>query len=325
MKPFNLFPYGINIHFMRLRWVSLGMAALLMFVSIGTMIANTFPGGHFNGATTFNYALDFTGGTVTELRFDKAIDVDVVRGRLDSAGYVGAQVQNYGASNDLLIRLRSEAGGKAAAQTAEDIVRAVSAPDNPAKVVKSDFVGPQVGKDLALNGFYALLFVMIGFLIYISFRFEFKFAIAAIIATLHDVSIVCGWFAITGHEFNLNVLAGVLAVMGFSINDTIVVFDRVRENFRSMRAEPREIMNLAINQTLSRTIITSFVAFLSMLALYMFGGESLRGLAEAQIIGVVIGTLSSIFVACPLLLWMNVTKQDLMPKAKDEAALARRP
>src|SRR3569623_772846 len=158
MKPFNLFPYGINIHFMRLRWVSLAIAALLMFVSIETMIVNSFPGGHFNGATTFNYALDFTGGTVTELRFSKATDVDVIRQRLDAAGLMGAQVQNYGASNDLLIRLRSEAGGKAAAQTAEDIVRAVSAPDNPAKVVKSDFVGPQVGKELALNGFYALLF-----------------------------------------------------------------------------------------------------------------------------------------------------------------------
>jgi preprotein translocase subunit SecF len=169
------------------------------------------------------------------------------------------------------------------------------------------------------------LFVLLGFLIYISFRFELKFAIAAIITTLHDVILVCGWFAISGHEFNLTVLAGVLAVMGFSINDTIVVFDRVRENFRGMRVEPSEVMNRSVNQTLSRTVIVSFVAFLSMLALYLFGGASLRGLAEAQIIGVLIGTLSSIFVACPLLLMMNVTKQDLMPKAKDEAALARRP
>jgi preprotein translocase subunit SecF len=327
MKPFNLFPYDSNLHFMRLRWVSLSIAALLMFVSIGAMIFNTFPGGHFNGAKTFNYALDFTGGTVTELRFAKAADVDSVRERLAANGFESAQVQRFGSSNDLLVRLRVEPGvaGKAASQTAEDIVRAASTPDNPAKVTKSDFVGPQVGKELALNGFYAMLFVMIGFLVYISFRFEMKFAFAAIIATLHDVSIVCGWFAITGHEFNLNVLAGVLAVMGFSINDTIVVFDRVRENFRSLRVEPAEVMNRSVNQTLSRTIITSFVAFLSMLALYLFGGDSLRGLAEAQIIGVLIGTLSSIFVACPLLLWMNVTKQDLMPKAKDEAALARRP
>jgi preprotein translocase subunit SecF len=323
MKPFNLFPYGSNIHFMRLRWVSLTIAALLMFGSIGSMLFNTFRDGHFNGAGTFNYALDFTGGTVTELHFAKPADVDAIRGRLETAGFRGAQAQNFGSSNDVLVRLQTAPG--AAARTADDVLNAVSTPDNPAKVTKSDFVGPQVGKELALNGFYAMLFVMIGFLIYISFRFELKFAIAAIIATVHDVSIVCGWFAVSGHEFNLNVLAGVLAVMGFSINDTIVVFDRVRENFRGMRATPEEVMNVSVNQTLSRTIITSFVAFLSMLALYLFGGESLRGLAEAQIIGVVIGTLSSIFVACPLLLWLNVTKQDLMPKARDEAALARRP
>ena len=316
MKPFNLFPYDSNIHFMRLRYISLGIATLIMVIAIGAMALKSF-----------NFALDFTGGTATELHFDKPAEVDSVRQRLAAGGFEGAQVQSFGSANDLLIRLQTKTGaaGKAAAQTAEDVLRLASTAENPARVVKSDFVGPQVGKELALNGLYALLFVLLGFLIYISFRFELKFAIAAIITTLHDVILVCGWFAISRHEFDLTVLAGVLAVMGFSINDTIVVFDRVRENFRSMRLPPSEIMNKSINQTLSRTIITSFVAFLSMLALYLFGGTSLRGLAEAQIIGVLIGTLSSIFVACPLLLMMNVTKQDLMPKSKDEAALARRP
>ncbi|MGN6513063.1 MAG: protein translocase subunit SecF [Lysobacteraceae bacterium] len=328
MKPFNLFPYGSNIHFMRLRWVSLTIAALLMFVSLGAMVYNTFQGGQFNGAGTFNYALDFTGGVGVELRYQKAPDVDQVREKLEKAGFQHAVVQTFGSSSDLLVRLQTrqaEANQDATSSIGDAVAQAASLPGNAATKRSSAAISAQVGKELALNGLYALLFVMIGFLIYISFRFELKFAIAAIIATLHDVLIVCGWFAITGHEFNLNVLAGVLAVMGFSINDTIVVFDRVRENFRSMRAEPSEIMNAAVNQTLSRTIITSFVAFLSMLALYLFGGESLRGLAEAQIIGVVIGTLSSIFVACPLLLWQNVTKQDLMPKARDDAALARRP
>lgn len=316
MKPFNLFPYDSNIDFMRLRYISLGIATLIMVVAIGTMALKSF-----------NFALDFTGGTVTELNFAKPANVDAVRQRLAAGGFEGAQVQSFGSANDLLIRLQTKSAnaGKAAAQTAEDVLRIASTADNPAKVVKSDFVGPQVGKELALNGLYALLFVLLGFLIYISFRFELKFAIAAIITTLHDVILVCGWFAISRHEFDLTVLAGVLAVMGFSINDTIVVFDRVRENFRGMRVAPIEVMNKSVNQTLSRTIITSFVAFLSMLALYLFGGASLRGLAEAQIIGVLIGTLSSIFVACPLLLLMNVTKQDLMPKSKDEAALARRP
>jgi preprotein translocase subunit SecF len=203
--------------------------------------------------------------------------------------------------------------------------RVVSTPDNPAEVRSSAQISPQVGKELAQNGVYALLFVVFGFLIYISFRFELKFAIAAIIATLHDVVVVAGWFALTGHEFDLTVLAGVLSVMGYSINDTIVVFDRVRENFRSVRAEPAEILNRSVNQTLSRTVITSFVAFLTVLALYIYGGGSLQGMAESQMLGIIIGTLSSIFVACPLLMWLGVTKQDLMPKAKDEAALARRP
>jgi preprotein translocase subunit SecF len=205
------------------------------------------------------------------------------------------------------------------------VARAASQPGNQAEKRSSASISPQVGKELALNGVYALLFVIIGFLVYISFRFEWKFAVAAIITTMHDVVVVAGWFALTGHEFDLTVLAGVLSVMGYSINDTIVVFDRVRENFRSMRVEPAEVLNRSINQTLSRTVITSFVAFLTVFALYLYGGGSLRGMAESQMIGIIIGTLSSIFVACPLLLWLGVSKQDLMPKARDDAALARRP
>jgi preprotein translocase subunit SecF len=246
MKPFNLFPYGSTIHFMRIGWISLSVAALLTLFSIGTMVFNSFPGGKFDPSRTFNYALDFTGGTVTELHFSNPVDVDVVRMRLEAAGMKGAQVQNIGSRSDLLVRLQTGHG------TADEVVRAASTPDHPAKVTKSDFVGPQVGRDLAINGLYAVLFVILGLVMYVSVRFEFKFAIAAILATLHDVVVVCGWFAISGHEFDLNVLAGILAVMGFSINDTIVVFDRVRENFRSVRAEPKEIMNMAINQTLSR-------------------------------------------------------------------------
>lgn len=321
MKPFNVFPYDSNVDFMRLRWVSLSIAGLLMLASFGAMIFHASQGGL---AKTFNFALDFTGGSVVELRFDRPVDTDAVRSRLDAAGFHGAQVQGLGTGRELMVRLQA-GGAQAKDRTAAAVVQAAATPDNRATVVRSDFVGPQVGQELAWKSLYAFLFVLAGLLIYISFRFELKFAIGAIIATIHDVSIVAGWFAITRHEFDLTVLAGLLAVMGFSINDTIVVFDRVRENFRSMRLTPREIMNKAINQTLSRTVIVSFVAFLSMLALYIFGGASLRGLAEAQIIGTVIGTLSSIFIACPLLLWQGVTKQDLMPKAKDDAALARRP
>ncbi|HEY0501937.1 MAG TPA: protein translocase subunit SecF [Lysobacter sp.] len=317
MKPFNVFPYDSNFNFMRLRWVSLMIAALIMFVGIGGMVAKGF-----------NFALDFTGGTVTELRFDKPVDVDDVRARLRTAGYESAQVQTFGAGSDLLIRLQPKAGQGGTgvnSNTAADVQRAASTPDNPGKVLRSEFVGPQVGKDLAWNGLWALIFVVVGFLIYISFRFEWKFAVAAIITTLHDVLVVCGWFALSGHEFDLTVLAGVLSVMGYSINDTIVVFDRVRENFRSVRGDSMTVLNKSINQTLSRTVITSFVAFLTVLALYLYGGGSLKGMAEAQMLGIIIGTLSSIFVACPLLLWLGVSKQDLMPKARDEEALARRP
>jgi preprotein translocase subunit SecF len=316
IKQFNVFPHDSNFDFMRLRWVSLIVAALIMFVGIGAMFVNGF-----------NFALDFTGGTAVELRFQRPADVDDLRNRLDAAGFEHAQVQAYGTGNDLLIRLqpREGAGRDDTTQTADEVVRAASTPANPAQLLSSGYVGPQVGRELALNGLYALLFVIVGFLVYISFRFEWKFAVAAIITTLHDVMVVAGWFALSGHEFDLTVLAGVLSVMGYSINDTIVVFDRVRENFKSMRAEPRDVLNKSINQTLSRTVITSFVAFLTVLALYLYGGGSLRGMAESQMIGIVVGTLSSILVACPLLLWLGVSKQDLLPKARDEAALARRP
>lgn len=320
MKPFNLFPYDSKIDFMRMRWVSLGIAGVLVLVSLGAIFGKGF-----------NFALDFTGGTVTELRFERPVQVDEVRNRLADAGYGNAQVQTLGTGQDLLIRLQPREGADPASDitttVAGNVQRAVSNPDNPSKVMKSDFVGPQVGKEMAVNGIWAVIFVVIGFLIYISFRFEKKFATAAVITTMHDVVLVSGWFALTGHEFDLAVLAGVLSVMGFSINDTIVIFDRIRENFRSLRADPVTVINSSINQTLSRTVITSFVALLTMLALYFYGGGSLTGLAEAMLLGVIVGTLSSIFVAAPLLTLgpLAVIKQDLMPKAKDEEALARRP
>jgi preprotein translocase subunit SecF len=324
MKPFNLFPYDSAFDFMRLRMISLAVAALIMFVAIGGMI--------FKG---FNFALDFTGGVGIELAYDKPVDVDGVRERLEKAGFGNAQVQTFGSGNDLLIRLRDDEGRATTASVsdeesrtqsiAENVRAAASEPGNPARKLNSADISPQVGRELAENGVYAMLFVILGFLMYISFRFELKFAIAAIITTLHDVVVVLGWFALTGREFDLTVLAGVLSVMGYSINDTIVVFDRVRENFRGMRASPAEVLNRSINQTLSRTVITSFVALLTVLALYFYGGGSLKGMAEAQLIGIILGTVSTIFIACPLLLWLGVTKQDLLPKARDEAELARRP
>jgi preprotein translocase subunit SecF len=311
---FNVFPHNSKIDFMRLRWVSSALSILLLVVAVGAMATKGF-----------NFALDFTGGIGVELRYAKAPDVDDVRASLERAGYDSAVVQTFGSGNDLLVRLQPKAGGSGAESIGDDVARAASQPGNAAEKRSSAEISPQIGKELAQNGIYAMLFVVVGFLAYISFRFEWKFAVAAIIATMHDVVVVAGWFAVSGHEFDLTVLAGVMSVMGYSINDTIVVFDRVRENFRGMRASPREILNASVNQTLSRTVITSFVAFLTVLALYLYGGGSLQGMAESQMMGIIIGTLSSIFVACPLLMWLGVSKQDLMPKAKDEAALARRP
>jgi len=320
--PLHLIPNDTKFDFMRTRWVAVSLAALVFIAAIGCIA--------FKG---FNYALDFTGGTVVEVRFDKPADVDAVREHLEGAGYAGAQVQSFGSGSNLLIRLQpqemaaGENAGEANNRTAEAVQKAISVEGNQAAIVGAEFVGPQVGKELALNGLYAALFVLIGFLIYIGFRFEWKFAMVAIITTLFDVLVVAGYFSLSGREFDLTVLAGLLSVMGFSINDTIVVFDRVRENFRSLRVEPLEVMNRSINQTLSRTIITSLVFFLSVLALYLYGGGSLEGLALSQMIGAVIGTLSSIFIACPLLTMgaLAVTKQDLLPKAKDVEALERRP
>ncbi|NEL79612.1 MAG: protein translocase subunit SecF, partial [Xanthomonas perforans] len=197
----------------------------------------------------------------------------------------------------------------------------------PATVQPGEFVGPQVGKDLALNGVYATVFMLVGFLIYIAFRFEWKFAVVASLTALFDLLVTVAFVSLTGREFDLTVLAGLLSVMGFAINDIIVVFDRVRENFRALRVEPLEVLNRSINQTLSRTVITAVMFFLSALALYIYGGESMEGLAETHMIGAVIVVISSVIVAVPMLSIgpFAVTKQDLLPKAKDVEALARRP
>jgi len=317
--PLKLIPDDTRFDFMRLRWITLTIAAALFLGVVGLIAVKGF-----------NYALDFTGGTVVELRFAQPADVEQVRERLAVAGFETAQVQSFGSGSELLVRLQPRddvADPNISDEAAREVVTAVTSSENPAEVLRSEFVGPQVGSELAMNGLYAAIFVVVGFLIYIGFRFEWKFAVVASLTTLFDVLVTAGWIAMIGREFDLTVLAGLLAVMGFSINDTIVVFDRVRENFRSLRVEPLEVMNRSINQTLSRTIITSLVFFLSVLALYLYGGGSLQGLAVTQMVGAVIGTLSSIFIACPLLTigFLKVTRQDLLPKAKDIEALARRP
>ncbi len=317
--PLTLVPSGTRIDFMRLRHVWVGLFALMFVASFAVV-----------GLKGFNFALDFTGGTAVNVRFEQPVGVDDVRERLQDAGIANAQVQTFGSGNDLLIRVRGDedqTNVDGNAQLAQDVLAAASTETNPGRILSTESIGSQVSGDLRKNAIYAAIFVLVGFLLYISVRFEWKFAVVASVTTLFDVMVVAALFALTGREFDLTVLAGLLSVMGFSINDTIVVFDRVRENFRGLRAEPLEVFNRSINQTLSRTIITSLVFFLSVLALFLYGGGSLEGLALTQMMGAVIGTLSSVFIACPLLTYgvLKVTKQDLLPKAKDEAALARRP
>ncbi|MBS3895658.1 protein translocase subunit SecF [Silanimonas sp.] len=317
-----LIPYNTRYDLIRLKTLSLIIAVGLIVAGIALMAVRGF-----------NFALDFTGGTVAELQFEQAPDLEVVRARLEAGGYTNAVVQTFGSANDVVVRLQPKAlaegetaAAAAAAATGGAIADLLSEPGNRVYVVRSDFVGPQVGQELATNGVLALAFVVFGFLIYITIRFEWKFAVAAIVTTMHDVVLVLAFFALTQREFDLTVLAGVLSVLGYSINDTIVIFDRVRENFRALhKIEPTEVLNRSVNQTLSRTIITSLIAFLTVLALYIYGGSSLEGMAAAQMVGIVVGTLSSIFIACPLLLWLKVSKQDLLPKIRDEAELERRP
>ncbi|KAF1710337.1 protein translocase subunit SecF [Pseudoxanthomonas kalamensis DSM 18571] len=317
--PLHLIPNDTQYNFMKLRYVTVTVMLLMLAVSVALIATKGF-----------NYALEFTGGTLVRTEFAQPVDADAVRQRLAAAGLDSAKVQSVGGGKEVLVRLPAQGDHNnedASQKTAEAVRQAIGTADNPATVQPAEFVGPQVGRDLAINGMYAAIFVIVGFLIYIAFRFEWKFAVVASLTTMFDVLVTAGYFAATGREFDLTVLAGLLAVMGFSINDTIVVFDRVRENFRSLRVEPLEVMNRSINQTLSRTIITSLVFFLSVLALYLYAGESLKGLALTQMIGAVLGTVSSIFLACPLLTMgaLKVTKQDLLPKAKDAEALARRP
>lgn len=318
--PLHIVPNDTNIDFMRHRKPVLALMVFLLLVSVAII-----------GFKGFNYALEFTGGTVVRTHFDKPINADDVRESLAKAGFENAQVQSVGGGNDVMIRLQPDGehnnAADAAQKVAEKVRQAVTTADNTATVQPGEFVGPQVGKDLAMNGVYATLFMVIGFLIYIAARFEWKFAMVASITAFFDLILTVAYMSLVGREFDLTVLAGMLSVMGFAINDIIVVFDRVRENFRSLRVEPLEVLNRSINQTLSRTVITAVLFFLSALALYIYGGESMEGLAETHMVGAVIVVISSVIVAVPLLSIgpFKVSKQDLLPKARDEEELARRP
>jgi preprotein translocase subunit SecF len=258
-----------------------------------------------------NYGLDFTGGTLIELTYERPADLGKVREELVSAGYHDAVVQNFGATTDLLVRMPGE-DPQLGTQVADALRKAGA--DNPATVKRVEFVGPQVGEELRDQGGLGMLMALVGVLIYLAFRFQWKFAVGAIVSLIHDVVVTMGILSFFQITFDLTVLAAVLAIIGYSLNDTIVVFDRVRENFRLLRkASLIENINISTTQTLLRTIATSVSTLLAIIALWVFGGDNLEGFSIALFVGVLAGTYSSIYIANVVLIWLNLTTEDLIP------------
>jgi len=270
--------------------------------------------------------IDFTGGYLIEVGYDNVVELEPVRQALSEAGYQDTTVQHFGSAKDVLVRLAPRKGVNSATLSDEVLKVLQSTYSGEISMRRVEFVGPQVGEELQEQGGLAVLYALIGILIYVALRFEKRFSIGAVMALVHDVIITLGVFSVLQFEFDLSVLAALLAVIGYSLNDTIVVFDRIRENFRKMRTgTPEEVINRSINQTLSRTIITSLTTLLVLLALFILGGEVIAGFSLALIIGVVVGTYSSIFVASTSLIALGLTKQDLMPVEKEGADLDERP
>lgn len=312
----------LNFDFMgaRRRHIAVAISIVVMLLSIGSLVTRGLELG-----------LDFTGGVLIEVRYDQTADLESIRSLLDSSGFTGAVVQNFGTPEEVLIRLPPAASEGAetavgsadsAAETADlaaEVLALLRTADVSVEQRRADFVGPQIGEELVEKGGQAMLWVLVLVFIYIVLRFRWKFAAGAITALVHDIVITFGFFSLFSIEFNQSVLAAVLAVVGYSLNDTIVVYDRIRENFRLMRRGTAEaIVNTSINQTLSRTIITGMTTLLVLFALYLLGGEAVSGFAIALIVGIVVGTYSSIYVASAASLFLKVSPNDLIPPKREE-------
>lgn len=299
--------YG-KIQFMsnKVRFATLSLSIFLVVASI--------VGLFWKG---LNLGVDFTGGTVIEVSYPTGVDLPPIRNSLEEAGFISPQVQHFGSSKDVLIRI-APIENMASATLSNEVMKTLREQANTEiELRRVEFVGPQVGEELTTGGALAVLYAMFGILIYVGLRFEFRLSAGAVIALTHDVIIAVGFFAWSQIEFDLTVVAAILAIIGYSINDTIVVFDRIRENFRKMReVEPVNIVNKALNEMLARTLMTSLTTLVVLIALFAVGGESLTGFSVALMIGVVVGTYSSIYIASNVALLMGVSKQDLMPAAK---------
>jgi len=332
----ELFKSETNFDFMSWRKPSLIISALLIILAVAIIFGRGL-----------HYGLDFEGGAMIEIKYAQPAEIADVRNSLAAAGFENAIVQGLGTTTEYAIRIKPEEGASApdeaakpeAAATPEtgiskaetdkiaaQVLAALKKTRTDASVTRSDFVGSSVGEELREQGLVAVLFVILGIMVYLWLRFEWRFAVAAVASEIHDTLITVGIFALTGREFDLPALAAVLSVVGYSINDKVVVFDRVREIFRSSRkGEPYEILNRSINSTMSRTIMTGLTTSLAVGTLYFVGGPALENFGLIMLIGILIGTLSSVFFANPILLWLGVSKQDLMPKTREDPELAARP
>ena len=297
-----------RIDFMGKRKVALALSLALIVVSIGSLFVNGL-----------NLGIDFTGGTSIEVRFDQAADLGDVRAALGEGGFDKAIVQHVDTSREVLIRIAPRPGEDSAELSSQVLSLLRSSAEGTVEMRSVDFVGPQVGDELRDRGGIAILVALAGILLYVWVRFiHWGFSVGSVLALIHDVTITVGVFSITGVSFDLTVLAAVLAVIGYSLNDTIVVFDRVRENFRMIRkGEPIDVVNTSINQMLARTLVTSGTTLLVLIALLVFGGDNIFGFALALVVGIVVGTYSSVYIASNVLLMLGVTKQDLMPVEKE--------
>ncbi|MBT9612169.1 MAG: protein translocase subunit SecF [Burkholderiales bacterium] len=305
----ELFKIKHDIPFMRYARVTT-IISLLMFIAAVAALATK--GLHLG--------VEFTGGTVLEVRYTQAAEIQKIREYLAAHGHADASVQNFGTSRDVLVRLPVKLG-VTSAQLSEQVFQQLRTADASVQLQRVEFVGPQVGQELYENGAMALLAVVFGIMAYLAVRFEWRFAVAAIIANMHDIVIILGFFAFFQWEFSLTVLAGTLAILGYSVNESVVVFDRIRENFRKMRkAAVPEIIDNAITRTMSRTFITHFMTELMVLSMLFFGGETLYYFALALTVGIVFGIYSSVLVASPIVLWLGVSREDFVKAEKKPEA-----
>lgn len=296
-----------DIDFMGKRKLAIVFSLVIMLVSIGAMVTRGL-----------NFGLDFTGGSLIEVGYEQPVDLQEVRSALDKVGFGDAVVQHFGTSKDVLVRLAPR-GGEASESLGDQILEALNAgAESEVKMRRQEYVGPQVGDELRDDGGLAMIIALAFILIYVMARFEYRFALGSIAALIHDVVITLGCFALFQWEFDLTTMAAVLAVIGYSLNDTIVVFDRIRENFRKMRKDKaQKVVNASLNQTLSRTLMTSMTTMLVVLAMFFLGGELIHSFSLALVIGIVVGTYSSIYVASTTALALKITSASLMPVQKE--------